>query len=119
MAIKKETVYGSITISDEVIGKIAGNEATKCVGVVGMAFKSKADEFASLLKKEALNRGVKVTSNNGVLSLELHIIAEYGVNLNAISNNIIENVKYAVEGMTGYSVGNVLVNVESIRVQKD
>lgn len=119
MAVKKETVYGSVVISDDVIGKIAGNEATKCVGVVGMAFKSKADEFASLLKKDALSRGVKVTSANGVLSMELHIIAEYGVNLNAISNNIIENVKYAVENMTGFTVDKIVVNVESIRVQKD
>ena len=119
MAIRKETVYGSIIVSDEVIGKIAGIEATNCIGVVGMAFKSKADEFASLLKKDAVNRGVKVTTSGNTLSLELHIIAEYGVNLNAISNNIIENVKYAVENMTEFTVDNVVVNVESIRVRKD
>lgn len=119
MAIRKETVYGSIGISDETIGTIAANEAVKCVGVVGMAFKSKTDEFVSLIKKAGSNRGVKVFSGNGKLSLELHIIAEYGVNLNAISNNIIESVRYAVENMTGFEVDNVTVNVDSIRVRKD
>ena len=116
MAVKNETVYGSIIISDDVIAKIAGMEATKCVGVVGMAFKSKADEFASLLKKDSVSRGVKVTASNGAITMELHIIAEYGVNLSAISNNIIENVRYAVEAMTGYRVDKITINVESVRV---
>lgn len=116
MSVKTESVYGSVVISDDVIGKIAGIEATHCIGVVGMAFKSKADEFASLLKKDAVNKGVKVTVNNRAISLELHIIAEYGVNLTAICNNIIENVKYAVETMTGYEIDKVIINVESVRV---
>ena len=119
MAVKKDNVYGSVSISDDVIGKIAGIEATKCVGVVGMAFRSKTDEFASLLKKADANRGVKVSSVNNKIVLELFIIAEYGVNLTAISDNVIENVKYAVENMTGYEVANVVVNVESVRVSKD
>lgn len=116
MSVKTESVYGSVVISDDVIGKIAGIEATHCIGVVGMAFKSKADEFASLLKKDAVNKGVKVTVNNRAIALELHIIAEYGVNLTAICNNIIENVKYAVETMTGYEIDKVIINVESVRV---
>lgn len=116
MAVKTESVYGAIVITDDVIAKIAGIEATKCVGVVGMAFKSKADEFASLLKKDSVNKGVRVTLNNKAIVLELHVIAEYGVNLTAISNNIIENVKYAVETMTGYKVDKIIINVESVRV---
>ncbi|MBQ2897554.1 MAG: Asp23/Gls24 family envelope stress response protein [Clostridia bacterium] len=119
MAVKTENVYGNIVISDEVIGKIAAAEATKCVGVVGMAFKSKADELASILKKDSANKGVKVTSSGNSICLQLHIIAEYGVNLNAISNNIVDAVKYAVESMTGFSVDKVVVQVESVRVSND
>lgn len=119
MAVKTENVYGNISISDEVIGKIAATEATKCVGVVGMAYKSKADEIASILKRDAANKGVKVMISGGNIQLELHIIAEYGVNLNAISKNIIDGVKYAVESMTGFSVEKVIVQVESIRVSNE
>ena len=116
MAIKKENVYGNVSVSDEVIGKIAATEATNCVGVVGMAFKSKADELASILKKDSANKGVKVSVSGGCIQLEIHIIAEYGVNLNAISQNIVDSVKYAIESMTGFSVEKVIVQVESVRV---
>ena len=119
MAVKTENVYGNISVSDEVIGKIAATEATKCVGVVGMAFRSKADEIASILKKDSANKGVKVSVCGGNVQLELHIIAEYGVNLNAISKNIVDSVKYAVESMTGFLVEKVTVQVESVRVSND
>lgn len=119
MAVKTENVYGNISVSDEVIGRIAATEATKCVGVVGMAFRSKADELASILKRDAANKGVKVSVVNGNIVLELHIVAEYGVNLNAISKNIVDGVKYAVESMTGFTVEKVIVQVESIRVSND
>lgn len=119
MAVKTENVYGNISVSDEVIGKIAATEATKCVGVVGMAFRSKADELASILKRDAANKGVKVSVSGGNVQLELHIIAEYGVNLNAISKNIVDSVKYAVESMTGFSVEKIIVQVESVRVSND
>ena len=103
MAAKTENVYGNIVISDEVIGRIAATETVKCVGVVGMAFKSKADEITSILKKDNANKGVKVISTGNSIVLEIHIVAEYGVNLNAISNNIVDSVKYAVESMTGFN----------------
>jgi len=119
MAVKTENVYGNISVADEVIGRIAATEATKCVGVVGMAFRSKADELASILKRDAANKGVKVSVSGGNVQLELHIVAEYGVNLNAISKNIVDSVKYAVESMTGFVVEKVIVQVESVRVSND
>ena len=116
MPAKTANVYGGISVSDEVIAKIAAVEATHCIGVVGMAFRSKADQIASLLKKDSVSKGVHVTTSNGEISLEIHVIAEYGVNLSAISSNISENVKYAVESMVGCSVKNVDVHVDGVRV---
>ena len=117
MPLKTKNVYGGIVISDEVIAKIAAVEATHCVGVVGMAYRSKAAQLASLLLKDSSSKGVRVvSSSDGSVLLELHVIAEYGVNLSAISKNVIENVKYAVESQTGCTVKKVEVSVEGIRV---
>lgn len=116
MSAKTNNVYGTVCVSDEVIAKIAAAEATRCIGVVGMAHRSKADQLASLLKKESGSKGVKVSFTGGEAVLEIHVIAEYGVNLSAISSNIIENVKYAVESMVGCAVKTVNVNVEGVRV---
>ena len=113
---KTTNVYGNITVADEVIAKIAAAEATHCIGVVGMAHRSKADQLASLLKKESGSKGVKVSTSGNEVSLEIHVIAEYGVNLTAICNNILENVKYAVESMVGCTVKKIDVNVEGVRV---
>lgn len=116
MPLKTENVYGGMVIADEVIAKIAAVEATHCIGVVGMAFRSKADQLASLLKKDSSSKGVHVTSSGGDVFLGLHVIAEYGVNLSAISKNIMENVKYAVESMVGCTVKKVEVSIEGVRV---
>jgi len=110
---------GMITIETEVIAKIAGIIATGCYGVVGMAYRSKTDSIASLLKKDNITKGigVKVNENNGC-SIDIHIIIQYGVNINAICDNIIKNVKYHVNYMTELDVEEVNVYVEGFRVQE-
>ena len=113
-----ELAKGSITIDTEVISKIAGIIATGCYGVVGMAYRSKSDEFASLLKKDNITKGIKVYVNDKVVSIDIHIIIQYGVNINAICNSIINNVKYQLNHMTVLEVGEVNVYVEGSRVQE-
>lgn len=109
---------GSITIETEVISKIAGIIATGCYGVVGMAYRSKSDEYASLLKRDSISKGIKVTVDDKKISIDIHVIIQYGVNINAICNSIINNVKYQVNYMTGLDVTNVNVCVEGFRVQE-
>ena len=113
-----ELAKGSITIDTEVISKIAGIIATGCYGVVGMAYRSKSDEFASLLKRDSLTKGIKVTVDGKIVNVDIHIIIQYGVNINAICNSIINNVKYQVNHMTGLDVGDINVYVEGFRVQE-
>ena len=109
---------GSITIETDVIAKIAGYIATSCYGVVGMAHRSKTDEFASLLKKDNLTKGIKVTTIDKKVTLDMHIIVEYGTNITVVCNSIISNVRYQVNKLTGLEVENVNVFVEGFRVQE-
>ncbi len=87
---------GSIQIASGVFANLAGYAATSCYGVVGMANKNKTDGIVSLLKKDA--------------------IVEYGVNIKAVCESIIDRVKYSLESITGFAVKNVTVFVESVRV---
>ncbi len=109
---------GSITIETDVIAKIAGYIAMSCYGVVGMAHRSKTDEFASLLKKDNLAKGIKVTTVDKKVTLDMHIIVEYGTNITVVCNSIISNVQYQVNKLTGLEVENVNVFVEGFRVQE-
>jgi len=116
MAIKTENENGTIILSDNVIARIAGVAATNCYGVVGMAYKNASDSIASLLKWDTITKGIKVSTADDKINVDLHIIVEYGININAICESIIEQVKYAIEDATGFKVGNINVNVEGIRV---
>jgi len=113
--IKNE--MGTITINPEVIARIAGLTAMECYGVVGMAAKSLKDGLVHLLKIESLTRGVRTKMHEeGDLSVSLHIIVEYGTNILAIAQTLIDNVKYKLESITGISVREVKIFVESVRV---
>jgi len=116
MAIKTENENGTIILSDNVISRIAGVAASKCYGVVGMAYKNATDSIASLLKWDSITKGIKVSTDEEKITIDLHVIVEYGVNVNAICESIIEQVRYAVEDATGFKVGNINVNVEGVRV---
>lgn len=116
MAVKTENEHGAMVISNNVISRIAGVTATSCYGVVGMAYRNTSDSLASLLKWDNLTKGIKVTTDNDKIDIDLHIIIEYGINIKVISESIINNVRYTVENMTGFKVGKVTINVEGIRI---
>jgi uncharacterized alkaline shock family protein YloU len=113
--IKNE--FGTIAIDNEVIGRLAGLAAMECYGVVGMAAKSIRDGLVHLLKIESLTKGVRIkVTDEGELVINLHIIVEYGTNIVAIANTLIDNVKYKLESFVGLTVREVNIYVESVRV---
>lgn len=116
MAVKTETKYGTINISNNVIANAAGKIATSCYGVVGMAVRSTTDGIVSLLKPSNLAKGIKVTIEENEITVDLFIVVQYGVNINAICESIIHGVKYRLTELIGMDVKAVNVFVESIRV---
>lgn len=115
-----ELAKGSVIIDSEVIAMIAGYAASMSYGVVGMAYRSKTDSMASLLKKENISKGIKVNvTDDNKISVDIHTIIEYGVNINTIGKSIIKNVKYQISHMTGLDVEQVNVCVEGFRVQEE
>lgn len=118
MAAEIKNEKGTLRISNTVIAKLAGYEATKCYGVVGMAARSGKDGIAKLLKKENMDKGTKVKVVGDTIDLSLYVIMEYGVNVSTVGDIIKSNVSYRVEEATGLKVGSITVNVESIRVNQ-
>ena len=116
MSGKFDSSKGSVRIANNVIAKIAGYAATSCYGVVGMAVRNSKDGIARMLKREQMDKGVKVKVAGSGIDIALYIIAEYGTNIGTIGELIKNNVKYNVEQMTGINVNAVNVNVEGIRV---
>ncbi len=116
MKSSMSTHMGSIVIDNEVIAQYAGTVATECFGIVGMAGVSMKDGLVRLLKKDSITRGISVTMKNNKLILDFHVIVAYGVSIIAVSNNLIDSVKYKVEAFTGLEIEKINIFVEGVRV---
>ena len=108
--------YGSIQIDPEVIAMYAGTTAVECFGIVGMAAVSMKDGLVKLLKRESLTKGINVAIRDNVISIDFHVIVSYGVSILAVTDNLIESVKYKVEEQTGMTVEKINIYVEGVRV---
>ena len=113
---RMNTGMGEITINTDVIATYAGSVAVECFGIVGMAAVNMKDGLVKLLKKDSLKHGINVTLNENKISLDFHVIVAYGVSIRAVSDNLIANVKYKVEAITGIEVENINILVEGVRV---
>ena len=107
---------GEIQINPDVIGLYAGTTAVECFGIVGMAAVSMKDGLVKLLKRESLTHGINVEVQDNHISIDFHVIVAYGVSISAVSDNLIENVKYKVEEFTGMTVDKINIYVEGVRV---
>jgi len=119
MASKFKNDYGTVSIDDSVLATIAGVSAMECYGIVGMASKNATEGFFELVKWENLSKGVKVyTHEENEVTVDLHVILQYGVRITVVAANIIEKVKYNLENYTGLKVNKINVLVQGINVQK-
>lgn len=106
---------GNISITSEVFMNLAGDAATSCFGVKGMAGRSKEGGPLQLLRRESMSKGVGVSFNDdGSISLELHIGVDHGVNLCAVSRSIMNEVSYKLSKSTGVPVKRVDVYIDTI-----
>ncbi|MDD3156900.1 Asp23/Gls24 family envelope stress response protein [Anaeromusa sp.] len=109
----EQNEVGIIRIADEVVGIIAGMAATEIPGVAGMS-GGLVGGIAEMLGKKNLAKGVKVEVGEKEAAVDLYVIMEYGVRLPDIAIQVQENVKHAIESMTGLEVVEVNVHVQGV-----
>ena len=115
--IHQNNEQGSVSISASVYTEIVGTAAANCFGVKGMAARSLSDGVYHLLRKESVSKGVNVYfHDDDTISIDLHIIVDNGVNLNAVGAAIISEVRYVVTKCTGTEVRAVNVYIDSMMV---
>lgn len=106
---------GDATIAEEAVKQMAGSVALECIGIVGMAAVSMTDGLMRLITKESLTKGVEVSVENDRISVAFHVIVAYGVSITAVSQNLVDTVKYKLESFTGLKVGHVDIFVEGVK----
>lgn len=113
---RMNTGLGEIVINPDVIAMYAGSVAVECFGIVGMAAVNMKDGLVKLLKRDSLKHGINVVINDNKISLDFHVIVSYGVSISAVTDNLINNVKYKVEEFTGMEIEKINIFVEGVRV---
>ncbi len=114
--IFEENKLGQLIIKEEAIAKLAGNVALDCYGIVGMSAISIRDGLFKLLKRENLTKGIEVHFEDGKIFITMHIFVEFGTNIPAITQSVLEVVKYKVEEFSGIPVARINIIVEGIRI---
>lgn len=111
---------GTTQIANEVIAVIAGLAATEVRGVADMS-GGLAGGIAERLRGKNLSKGVKVevSPDERQCSVDLSIIAEYGVRIPDVAGEIQDGVKRAIESMTGLEVTAVNVHVLGISFRSE
>lgn len=119
MALQKINDLGEITISERAIEEVAGFAATHCYGVVGMSEKNSAEIIKKFFKaKGSLRHGIKATLKNNEIVVDIHIKVSYGVNIKALSENVKQDIAYAISNMTNEKIKEINVYIDDIVVNK-
>ena len=115
--IRNKNENGSVNVSTSVYIDIAGTAAINCLSVKGMVARSVTDGLYHLLRKESQGKGVKVQFHeDDTITIDLHVMVGDGVNLNAVGNAIIDEVRYMVHKCTGTEVRAVNVHIDPMMI---
>lgn len=109
-----ENKNGLISVDENVIINIVADVAKDCFGIVEMESKNASEEFWSLFKKNPHDKGIYVTFEDNEILIDLHIMVSYGINIPAITESIVHKVNYTVEQITGFTVKQTNVFVDSV-----
>ncbi len=116
--MNSNTDIGAIRIADEVVSTIAGLAAVEVEGVAAMS-GSLTTGLTEMLGRKNLGKGVKVEVGETEASIEAFIVVEFGFPIPGVAKGVQNQVKSAVETMTGLNVTMVDVHVVGVSMKKD
>ena len=115
-----ENPNGTVSFATEVVATIAGLAATEVEGVASMASQSGglADMFS---RKNSRNftKGVRIDLDGNKVTVDITIVVEYGSPVPDVARSIQENVKKAIETMSGLDVHSVDVHVSGVSFERE
>lgn len=116
---------GSVVFATDVIATIAGLAATEVEGVASMAGTAGGSSLADIFTRKnqsskSLTKGVRVDlGENNAVTIHLTIVVDYGSPIPEVAGNIQENVKKAIETMSGLTVSSVDVHVQGVSFERE
>jgi uncharacterized alkaline shock family protein YloU len=109
---------GSVKIASDVVTVIASIAATEVKGVAGMS-GGFTNEIVEKFGVKSSGKGIKVQVGETDAAIDLFLVIEYGVRIPDVSWEVQQNVKKAVETMTGLKVTEVNIHVQGINIVRE
>ena len=113
----KKTDLGTLKINNEVIASIARNAALQVDGVEDLK-TNPLRMFIDFFSKGYNNKGINLEISEGEVKIGVTIIVRYGLTIPDIANVVQENIRTAIEEMTGLTVSEVNVNIGDIHSEE-
>lgn len=106
----------NIEISEDVVSTIASKAALETNGVSGLG-AGISKQIATMLARDHLSRGIKVSFQGNSVYIDVYVIIRYGFRIPEVAWEIQNNVKKDVESMTGAVVEEVNIHIQSINTE--
>ena len=116
--VKKTELKGELTFDDKVIQKIVGISLETIPGLLtinGGFFSNLADK---IVNNNDVTSGIDVEVGKKEVAVDLDIVAEYGVDISKIYEDIKRVIEKEVKHMTSLEVIEVNVNVVDIKTKE-
>lgn len=101
-----------LSVSTEVLEKMASIAALEVEGVAGIA--KKAVDLKDAVKNRSAFTGVKAESVNGAIVISVYITLKQNAKVHLTAEAVQKNIKEKIQNMTGTAVTQVNVNVADI-----
>lgn len=109
---------GDVKIASDVVTVIATMAATEVNGIASMS-GGLTNDLVEKIGMKPSNKGIKVQIGDSETIIDLYLIVEYGIKIPDVAWEVQQNVKKAVETMTGLKVGQVNIHIQGINVVKE
>ena len=115
---ENQTGGGKVTFANDVIAVIAALAASEVKGIAGMVGGAMSG-FTELLGRKNLTKGVKVEVGTEEVAVDVYVVVYYGNKIQDVAAEIQNNIKTAVETMTGLRVVEVNVYIQGIQMEEE
>ncbi|MCX7658701.1 MAG: Asp23/Gls24 family envelope stress response protein [Oscillospiraceae bacterium] len=112
MEVKSKFQQGTLKVSDEVISSVARLAACEVEGIVGIAEPEAS--FGRMFVKPDKNDAVKIKISGDTVEISLGVLVKYGCKATVAAKRVQENIKAAVQSMTGIMVSRVDVLIAGV-----
>ena len=106
---------GNIYINHRAIATVAYQTTLLSYGVVGLTAKNLAKGLSQALIKDP-TLGVDIHFDDNEMTIDLHIIIEYGTRIKSVASSVTDNVRFQVEKIIGLPVNKINIHVRGLRI---